>query len=58
MQGIQRVQANMDDTCLDFPDAKHRFAEVAAAAGQWDFGDAFSDHGTITQSAAAQWLEC
>lgn len=47
VQGVQRVKANLDDTCLDSPNAKHQFAEVAAAAAKQGMADAFSSSGEV-----------
>ncbi|KAK9834580.1 hypothetical protein WJX74_005106 [Apatococcus lobatus] len=41
-RGVHRVVANLDDTCLDCPDAKQRFAWLSAAAAKQGMADAFS----------------
>ncbi|KAK9864764.1 hypothetical protein WJX84_007393 [Apatococcus fuscideae] len=41
-RGVQRVMVNLDDTCLDSPGAKQRFADLAAAASSEGMSDAFS----------------
>ena len=45
LQGVQRVMVNLDDTCLDSPGAKQRFADLAAAASSEGMSDAFSSPG-------------
>ena len=55
MQGIHRVRANLEDTCLDYPDAKHRLAEIAAAAGSSDLGVAFASQGIFRQPTEVAW---